>query len=351
MKRMSMAALAAVFAFETLAGAGEKPLKETGGLRYENPVWKLDAPDPTVWQAGDRYYASSTHHDVLESRDLVNWRATGGKLLEEDELKWIRKTWPNVWAPDVVKMGEWYNLYICYHNGGAHTAIAVYRSKEPQGPFKDRRILLKSEDDRQHEVIDPEVVRDEKGRVWMFFGHGDIRRVELTEDGLARKPGSRIEHVAGVEWNVRGEKNKYYGPECATEGAYLHRRGDKWYLFVSQGGWNDASYQVAVGRADSLDGRFFDRQDRPMVLGHATKILGSEKGDDFFGPGHNGEIFTTPSGRTYMFYHCHWTKSPDRKPGSWYVPRPLFLQEVLWDKDGWPYFGNGGKPQGSCVFK
>ena len=31
-------------------------------------------------------------------------------------------------------------------------------------------------------------------------------------------------------------------------------------------------------------------------------------------------------------------------PDSWYVPRPLFLQEILWDKDGWPYFGNGGKP-------
>ena len=334
----------AVFAAALILVTALTVSADEGGLSIENPVWKTDAPDPTVWQAGDRYYAASTHGlDILESRDLVHWKSTGRKLLEPAELAWIHKTWPHVWAPDVIKMGEWYNLYICYHNEGAHTAIAVYRSKNSCGPFTDRRIILKSEDDHQHEVIDPEVVRDETGRIWLFFGHGDIRRVELTADGLARKPGAGIEHVAGVEWSVRGEK-KWWGPECTTEGPYLYRRGGKWYLFVSQGGWNDETYQVAVGRADSIDGRFFDKLGRPMVLGFATTILKSEKGDEFFGPGHNGEIFATPAGRTYMFYHCHWAKSPDRKPDSWYVPRPLFLQEILWDKDGWPYFGNGGKP-------
>jgi len=324
-------------------------------LRYENPVIRTDAPDPTVWEGGDGwYYAASTHQDVWRSRDLVAWEKTGHRLLEQSEYDWIARKWPHVWAPDVVRIGDWYNLYLCYHNTGKHPEVVAYRSKNPAGPFTDRAMLVSSEGDGRIEVIDPEVVVDPAtGRTWLFFGHGDVRRVELTADGRSRKPGAPIEHVAGIEWSVRG-KNRYFSPACSTEGAYLHRRGGKWYLFVSQGCWMDETYQVAVGRADSINGRFFDREGRPMALGYATTILRSEPGDAFFGPGHNGEIFTLPSGRDYMFYHCHWKDSPDQERlasvhgSSKYVPRPLFLQEIFWDADGWPFFGNGGKPQKDC---
>lgn len=325
-------------------------------IKYENPVWRQDAPDPTVWEADGKYYAASTHQDILESGDLVHWRKSGRRLLEDAEYAWIAKTWPHVWAPQVRKIGAGYNLYISFHNGGEHTAIAVYRSSNPQGPFKDRRILVRSETDGQVEVIDPEVAKDTDGRLWLFFGHGDVRRVELSADGLSRKPGSAIEHVAGIEWASRGER-KYYSPACSTEGAYLHRHAGKWYLFVSEGGWSDHTYRLSVGRADTLDGEFLDKAGRPMRDGHATPILQSEKNDDFFGPGHNGEIMTLPSGRTYVFYHCHWRNEQDTKDAarvrskSGYVPRPLFLQEIFWDADGWPYFENGGKPQKENVLR
>lgn len=177
-----------------------------------------------------------------------------------------------MWAPDVIKIGDWYNLYITVHNGGAHTAIIAYRSKCPSGPFRDRQIILRSEDDGRFEVIDAEVVKDvQSGRVWLFFGHGDLRRLELTPDG------------------------------------------------------------------------------------YATMILRSEKEDEFFGPGHNGEIFTVKEGRTFIFYHCHWkgTSASGHSSTVWkgpaYVPRPLFLQEIFWDDAGWPYFGNGGRPQKICA--
>ena len=203
-------------------------------------------------------------------------------------------------------------------------------------------------------------------RMWLRgltrYAHAAHWRLELAEapstQAKLRRAQSLIRSLTsyGIEWALRGEC-KYYSSACSTEGAYLHRHAGKWYLFVSEGGWSDHTYRISVGRADALDGEFLDKAGRPMRDGHATPILQSEKNDDFFGPGHNGEIMTLPGGRTYVFYHCHWRNEHDTKDAarmqskSGYVPRPLFLQEILWDAEGWPYFENGGKPQKNNVLR
>lgn len=329
------------------------------GVEYENPVIRTDFPDPTVWTDGcGTNYAASTHQDVYWSTDLLDWRKTGRRLLEQAEYDWIARSWPHVWAPDVVRIGDWYNLYVCYHNSGEHTEVVGYRSRNPAGPFTDRAMLVSSEGDGRFEVIDPEVVRDpDTGRVWLFFGHGDVRRVELTDDGRRRKEGAPIVHVAGRALGTTPPDDALQGI-AACEGAYLHRRQGKWYLFCSVGNWHNHTYRVIVGRADALTDSFYDREGRPLADGYGTVVLHSDEGDAFFGPGHNGEIFESPSGRTYLYYHCHVrgverTDDDDSNmsTGRKYVPRLLFLQEVLWDAEGWPYFENGGKPQRRCEFR
>lgn len=305
-------------------------------VTYKNPVSKGDMPDPTVWQTPDgRYYASSTTHRIMTGTNLVDWEDTGKKLLPSEEIEWIKSQgYPHIWAPDVAKIGDWYNLYICFHRTGHHTAIACYRSKSPDGPFTDRTILLTSEGLGVYEVIDPEVVRDPgTGRLWLFFGHGSVRRVELTPDGRSLVWGAAITEVAA-------------GPGC--EGAYLHRRDGKWYLFVSRGSWNDHTYHLRVGRSDTIDGVFLDKDGRPLTEGHGTVILASGKDDEFFGPGHNAEIYTMADGRDYMLYHCHWTGMLPPKQ-SRYIPRPMFVQEILWGEDGWPYFKDGKVAAGGTV--
>ena len=74
-----------------------------------------------------------------------------------------------------------------------------------------------------------------------------------------------------------------------------------------------------------------------MTEGLAEPILSSGKDDFFYGPGHNGEIVTSADGRDYIFFHSHVR---GYKPNE----RPTLLQELLWDKDGWPYFKDG-RPQ------
>ena len=72
-----------------------------------------------------------------------------------------------------------------------------------------------------------------------------------------------------------------------------------------------------------------------MKDGFATTVLSSAKGDHFFGPGHNGEIATIDE-HDYLPFHCHIQNATPSQ-------RPLFIQELFWDDEGWPYMSNGGK--------
>ena len=306
---------------------------------WSNPVWPDACPDPTFWQAPDgTWRCASTAQSILKSTDFFRWEDTGKRLFTDEEYARIRKNWAHIWAPDMFKLGDEYLLFISLVNRLEDSAIAVYSSKDPEGPFTDGRILTKGRDTGINDTIDPEAVRDETtGDLWLFFGSvGKVHRVKLAPDGKSLAPGAAYEHMAGVH----RERDHNPSRSKVFEGTYLHRRGGWWYLFASRGRYTDYSYAVVVGRARTLAGPFLDREGRAMKDGFATTVVSSDKGDRFFGPGHNGEIVTI-DGHDYLPYHCHiQNKTPNQ--------RPLFIQELFWDDEGWPYVGNNGKPQPDC---
>jgi len=295
-----------------------------------NPVWAKSFPDPTTWRLPDgTWRAASTSLAVLKSDDFLHWSDTGRKIFSKDEIARIHKDWKCIWAPDAFKLGDEYLMFVALCNSAKDSAIAVYSSKDPEGPWTDGRILTRSMDTGIRDTIDPEVVRDDRdGTLWLFFGStGRMHRVRLAPDAKSLAPGAEYEHVAGLSDGERG----VHGRSRVFEGAYLHRRGGWWYLFASRGWYKDHTYAIVVGRARTLDGPFLDREGRRMTDGFATTVASSESGDRFFGPGHNGEI-TTIGGKDYMPYHCH---IDGEHPNA----RPLFVSELVWDDDGWPAVG------------
>ena len=318
------------------------------GMAFTNPVWRVNTADPTCWQAGGDYYLTSTSRALLKSPDLIHWRKVRGDFLAPGERARVKRAWRGIWAPDVVRIGNVWNLYVSYWNGAENTAIAVYTSDRPEGPFTNGVIVTDGRVTGICDTIDPEVVKDpETGKVWMFFGSvGKVHRVQLTADGRALAPGAKYVHVAGL---LADDPKAHPHRRRVFEGTYLHRRKGWWYLFASSGEYNHGTYAIVVGRARRLTDDFTDRAGRLMKEGFAEKILSSRPGDRFYGPGHNGEIFTAPSGRTYMVYHCHDREIAPYKPDG-YNPRPLFLQEIFWDAEGWPYFETG-RPAATGEFR
>ena len=304
----------------------------TGAQTFRNPVIDSSWPDPTVWTDGSRYYTICTGvRTTMASEDLVNWTDLKTAPLSEDAMAAAKAVGKKLWAPDVVKIGDRWMLYLTCYESAEYCGISVFESESATGPWEFIGRLTHSTENGIKDSIDPEVVVDpETGKVWLFFGSiGGIHRVELTSDGKRLADGAIFEHVAGLDVNTNSTRSRVY------EGAYLHHRDGYWYLFASAGRYFDHSYGIVVGRSRTLEGTFTDKEGKKMSGGHASAILQSAPKDDFFGPGHNGEIITDSNGQDYILYHCHH-RTDGKDTG-----RKTLLQRIYWDEDGWPRFDTG----------
>ena len=299
---------------------------------YTNPVLNQDWPDPTVWEADGTYYTVATGvSTIFSSKDLVNWTDLKKAPLSPEAMEVAKSMGRMFWAPDVVKIGDTYMLYLTCYNADVDSRIVAFSSAAPDGPFEFVGKITDSKETGIKDTIDPEVVVDPAtGKTWLFFGSvGKGHRVQLLDDGTAVAPGAEYVHVSGIDINDDSSRSRVF------EGAYLHFHKGYWYLFVSSGHYGDGSYSIKVGRSRTLEGEFLDRDGRRMTDGYATVILSSPEGARFAGPGHNGEIFTDRKGNDFMLYHCHDLESGSKRA------RYMFLQQIFWDRQGWPYFKPG----------
>lgn len=345
-------------------------------INYTNPVgpWR---PDPCVWKGDDGYFylkGTGRLNTVLRTRDLVNWEDTGRTFVSaeaEESLFTLYghyatddstyKLQPNYWAPFVIKIGSNWVMYLAVVertgtksepvNGAAH--IVAFTSKTPYGDFENPVTIVSDGDFKitntvvWNNVIDPFVYYDSKvNKLYLVAGSSySIGCVELTEDGLStvlsKGVGNKAIRLGGL--TISSDPNRW----AVYEGAYVYARPYNgqtyYYLFASMGDWATRDYAVVVGRSlNSNDGSYVDKHGINLITGNksmslARRILSTEsETSTFWGPGHIGGIFETEDGKTWMLYHCH--------DGSGEQDRKLFIQELLWDENGWPYFGNNGHP-------
>ena len=298
---------------------------------FANPVIARDWPDPTIWENGGTYYSVATGlRTLMTSKDMVHWTDTGRSPVTDQARAELTGRTNNIWAPCVTKIGDRWVLYVSLYVTDDKCSIAVMDSATPDGPFDWKGILIDGVPDFGIvNAIDPFTLVVE-GRVWHFFGslEDGIHLVELTADGLKVKDGAQPVHVAGV----RHPAHKFISE--AYEGTYVMKKNGWWYFFASGGAYYDETYHLVVARSRDLGGPYYDREGNLFTDGKAQPVLASKKGDHIIGPGHNGDVFETSDGRTYMYYHSHMT---DIDPNDRYT----LLQQVFWDEEGWPYFKDG----------
>ena len=299
----------AAFAIMTTSSFQPAALAQTTGTA-RNPVIWADVPDLAIIRVGATYYMSSTTMHlspglpIMKSKDLVNWHLVSyayETLGDADELTLSG-------GKNAYGKGSWASS-LRYHNGTYYvTTFAqttgrtyVYTTKNiEKGPW--RAVSFRPA------FHDHSLFFDDDGRVYLLYGGGDLRLVELTVDASAVKPGGFHEVVVPNASAVTGAT-----AGLPAEGSQLLKHGGKYYLFNIS--WPRGGMRtVLIHRADKITGRWEGRvalQDKGVA---------------------QGSLIDTPDGRWFAYLF--------RDSGA--VGRIPYLVPVTW-KDGWPVLGVDGK--------
>lgn len=298
------------------AGAHFEPLALKGNTFIHDPS--------TIIKDGDHYYIFATGYgiEMKSSPDLIHWTELAPVFAEPPA--WTESAVPEFygkfWAPDIIHAGGKFLLYYAVSSWGKQVSaigLATNPTLEPSSSlyhWTDRGIVISSTNGSDFNTIDPSVMLDKDGKLWMAFG-SYWRGIYITEldprTGL-RMPGQGLYPVA---WNY------------SIEASCLTRHENHYYLFVNWGqcceGTN-STYQVRVGRATRVTGPYLDRDGKDLEEGGGTKFLVST--GRFIGPGHIGIL--KEGGTIWFSYHYYDAATRGRSR--------LAIGKLAWTRDGWP---------------
>lgn len=283
---------------------------------YWNPVYRENAPDPSIIEGEDGTYhvyaTGGTPQEPfvhLTSKNMVNWvRDQNGVNFEGGTPDKLRAA-NSRWAPDIAKTGNFYTLTFSEGPPGSMN-IGYATSNKAGGPFKYRGALTPA----GRGNIDSHIYVD-GNKTYLLYGSGSIDIVELdvNSNGTINRKVSTQKQLLG---NHTGERT--------VEGAYIKKHESWYYMYYSSGDTNTKSgpneYKLRVARSRTIDGRY-DPAGSPILQGK----------DPFRGPGHNS-VITDKKGEDWAVYHA-WN-------GGY---RSLLIDPITY-KNGWPEINESKGP-------
>lgn len=219
---------------------------------YKLKVWSAPVSDPTKWVC---------HGDIFRSRDGYD---------SPSDVDWTDEL---LFAPDVVERGGKYYLYAYIVNAKGCVAVA----DRPEGPF---RLLSRYEYDIPNHYdngtfIDPGVLVDDDGRVYIYCGYQGSFMCELKDNMYEAVPGSyKLDIIPTAE------------PHRFFEACSPRKINGTYYLIYSPQRGSCLDYATS----DSPTGPFTYR---------GTII---DNGIDFPGGNDHGSVCCV-NGQWYIFYH------------------------------------------------
>lgn len=319
---------------------------------YSNPVtvfsgdktYTGQVADPSVVRGDDGYfYCFSTGGLMLQSEDGCEWTVFKSNVIP-------RPTWgdsyysgkiPNIWAPDVVKIGDKWIYYYSLSAWDGPCGIGYAIADDIKGPYEDKGRLFDSyEVGSEYHIgvnnsIDPQVFVDDDNSVYMVFGSfRGIYLIQLTEDGQACYQG--VAYQREHKTLIAGQPSAWDGAQY--EGSYIFKKDGYYYYMGSTGTCcNGASstYNVRVARSTNILGPYIDSDKYNIKMSSGTTTYGDivvyskASNIDVKGPGHNS-ILVDDAGNYWIYAHAYL--STDN-----YATRHLMMDKLEWSDKGFPY--------------
>ena len=282
------------------------------GSDFVNPLTYTDIPDNDWIRVGDDYYMVSTTMyfcpgaPIMHSKDLVHWEIISYvyDCINDDDFYNLRNGknayGKGQWATSLRYVdGTYYALFIA--NDQAKTYI--YKTKDITKSNWERSVI----DRPFHDAS----MLFEDGHLYVVWGNGEIRIIELEPDGSAVK--------AGAEEKILIDSPRQ-GFNLRAEGAHIYHIGD--YYYILEIDWPSGGVRTETAwRSKNLMGPYESK----VILSGAF----DGRGDGVA----QGAIIETQKGDWYsIMFQDH---------GG--VGRVPTLQPVTW-VDGWPILGDNTVP-------
>lgn len=328
----------------------QHPIKNPLDIKFGDPYIIYD-------ENSDRYYMYGTGgvekgFMAYSSPDLQTWSDEGQVYHANQKNGWGTK---DFWAPEVYEInGKFYLFYSAHWKENPNNELENYRigvavADKPVGPFidlNDAPIF-----DPGYPIIDANVYFAENGDMYLYYSRCCYKHpVESEISKWARKNNlfDEIEEswVYGVklqkgfsgvigepqlllkppvkmndeqaEWESRsvtsGEINRRW-----TEGSYLFKHGDLYYLMYSANHFAGEDYAVGYATSTHPLGPFKKSDNNPIL----EKDI--HKGGNVSGTGHNS-VLIDKEGRMLCVYHGRTPDTGDE--------RVVFIEEMKIDKAG-----------------
>ncbi len=274
---------------------------------YRNPILDRIGPaDPHVLKHNGRYYMYPTTDgkgfDVFVSDDLVRW---------EQKPKCYTDPRGGAWAPDVFHHAKGDGKFYLYYTvsrapgvSGLNKVIGVAVGDGPLGPFVDKGNLADT-------AIDAHLFQDDDGALYLYYvslAGGFKIIVQPMADPLTKRGEPKEVIRPTADW----ERKK----GAVTEGPWMLKRQDIYYLMYSGSGADGPDYAIGYATAKSPLGPFTKHPGNPIA----------KRGHGVFGPGHHC-VVTGPDGRLWMIYHQQNSEQVGWK-------RFLALDPIWFDEQG-----------------
>jgi arabinan endo-1,5-alpha-L-arabinosidase len=362
---------------------------------------RVSVHDPSIVKANGKYYLFGSHKSDAVSSDLTSWKyfqtninndyakifSVGGKWASHGSNSYDING--NLWAPDViynVKMKKWC-MYMSVNGDKFYSSIALATADNIEGPYTYSGTIVYSgftnssqagETDYKKVIgtntvdsrylsngawnsaygpnaIDPCVVYDKDGNLWMSYGSwfGGIFTLKLNSS-------TGLRDYSYTYQTKTNSSDKYFGTKISGgygtcgEGSYIvyDKSAGYYYLYESYCGLdatdNFSGYHIRLFRSKNINGPYTDAKGNSAICTSANvdktakgiKLFGnytfsslksvangelSSKG--YMSGGHNSALIDD-NGKRYLVYHTRFNNGTE---GNQVRVHQQFLNE-----DGWP---------------
>ncbi len=233
--------------------------------------------DPSVIYEDGKWYLYPSCGMAWWSEDFIHWNHV---RVEPYDFGY---------APTVVKHKDKFYMTACF--------AELMVSDTPLGPFRGLGKFTLPDGSYCDGIADPMIFSDTDERLYMYWGCGvEIRGAQLDSDNptqLITEPKILIKYNPDHLWERIGDWNED-GNYSWTEGSWMYKRGDTYYLTYSGPGTEWRTYAMGAYKSKNpLDG-FKYMESSPFM----HQKYGLVKG-----PGH-GCIVDGPNGTTWAFFTC-----------------------------------------------